>query len=150
MSSSNLSYDAHGNTTQLDDQVMTYDVADRHLTTTVGTTTITYTRDATDRIVKRVATDAGVTTTKYLYAGSGDAPWATIDGSGSLSRTVGLPGGAMMLINTGTPGTVWSYPNLHGDEIVTADNSGTRAGGHASYDPFGQPIDPTTGMSRVK
>jgi len=40
---------------------------------------------------------------------------------------------------------VWSYPNLHGDEIVTADNSGTRAGGHASYDPFGQPIDPTTG-----
>jgi RHS repeat-associated protein len=51
----------------------------------------------------------------------------------------------MMLINTGTAGTVWSYPNLHGDEIVTADNSGTRAAGHASYDPFGQPIDPTTG-----
>ena len=50
-----------------------------------------------------------------------------------------------MLINTGTAGTVWSYPNLHGDEVVTADNSGTRAGGHASYDPFGQPIDPTTG-----
>jgi RHS repeat-associated protein len=53
----------------------------------------------------------------------------------------------MMIITTGgtTPGTVWSYPNLHGDEVVTADNSGTRAGGHASYDPFGQPIDPTTG-----
>jgi RHS repeat-associated protein len=50
-----------------------------------------------------------------------------------------------MLINSGTAGTVWSYPNLHGDEVVTADNSGTRAGGHASYDPFGQPIDPTTG-----
>ena len=40
---------------------------------------------------------------------------------------------------------MWSYPNLHGDEVVTADNSGTRAGGHASYDPFGQPIDPSTG-----
>ena len=49
------------------------------------------------------------------------------------------------LINTGTPGTVWSYPNLHGDEVVTADNSGTRSAGHASYDPFGQPIDPATG-----
>jgi RHS repeat-associated protein len=149
LSSSNLTYDTHGNTTQLDTQVMTYDVADRHLTTKIGTTTvITYTRDATNRIVKRVATDSGVTTTtKYLYAGSGDTPWATIDATGALSRTVGLPGGAMMIITTGgsTPGTMWSYPNLHGDEIVTADNSGTRVAGHASYDPFGQPIDPTTG-----
>ena len=40
---------------------------------------------------------------------------------------------------------MWSYPNLHGDEVVTADNSGTRSAGHASYDPFGQPIDPSTG-----
>jgi len=40
---------------------------------------------------------------------------------------------------------VWSYPNLHGDEVVTADSSGTRSAGHASYDPFGQPIDPVTG-----
>jgi len=87
------------------------------------------------------------TTTKYLYAGGGDAPWATSDGAGVLSRTVALPGGAMMIITTGGAhaGTVWSYPNLHGDEVVTADNSGTRSAGHASYDPFGQPIDPSTG-----
>ncbi len=119
------------------------------MTTTVGSTTsITYTRDATNRIVKRVATDSGTTTTtNYLYAGSGDAPWGTIDGAGVLSRTVGLPGGAMMIITPSGAhaGTAWSYPNLHGDEIVTADNTGTRAAGHASYDPFGQPIDPTTG-----
>jgi hypothetical protein len=83
---------------------------------------------------------------RYLYAGEGDAPWGATDGTGALTqRTVGLPGGAMMLINSGTPGTVWSYPNLHGDEIVTADSSGTRAAGHASYDPFGRPIEPTTG-----
>jgi len=50
-----------------------------------------------------------------------------------------------MQINSGAAGTVWSYPNLHGDEVVTADNSGTRSAGHASYDPFGQPIDPSTG-----
>jgi hypothetical protein len=42
-------------------------------------------------------------------------------------------------------GTVWSYPNLHGDEDVTADNTGTRAAGHASCDPLGQPMDPSTG-----
>ena len=142
-----LAYDSHGNTTTFADQVLSYDETNRHIGTSVGTTTVvTYTRDATDRIVKRVATDSGVTkTTEYLYAGSDDAPWATIDATGVLSRTVCLPGGAMMLINTGTAGTVWSYPNLHGDEVVTADNSGTRSAGHASYDPFGQPIDPSTG-----
>jgi len=147
LSSANLTYDAHGTTTKLDTQVMGYDVADRHLTTTVGTTTITYKRDATNRIIERDSNIAGTATViRYLYAGSGGAPWGTTDATGTLTqRTVGLPGGAMMLINSGTAGTVWSYPNLHGDEVVTADNSGTRAGGHASYDPFGQPIDPSTG-----
>ena len=40
---------------------------------------------------------------------------------------------------------MWSYPNLRGDSIVTADNTGTRTGTVAAYDPFGQPIDPATG-----
>lgn len=148
LSSANLTYDAHGNTTQLGTQVMTYDAADRHLTTSIGSTTvISYKRDATDRIVERDATDSGVTTTtKYLYAGSEDTPWGTVDGNNVLSRTVSLPGGVQMIISSGTtPGTLWSYPNLHGDEIVTADNTGVRSPGHASYDPFGQPIDPVTG-----
>jgi len=112
----------------------------------VPTTVITYKRDVTDRIVERDTTSFSSTTTitRYLYAGG--TPWGTTDGIGTLTqRTVGLPGGAMMLINTGTAGTVWSYPNLHGDEVVTADNSGTRSAGHAPYDPFGQPIDPSTG-----
>ena len=39
---------------------------------------------------------------------------------------------------------MWSYPNLHGDDILTADNSGTR-GVVCAYDPFGQPVDPATG-----
>jgi hypothetical protein len=38
----------------------------------------------------------------------------------------------------------WGYPNLHGDDIVTADAAGGRVGSRAKYDPFGQPIDPTT------
>ncbi len=38
----------------------------------------------------------------------------------------------------------WSYPNLHGDVILTADQTGLRSGRYA-YDPFGQPIDPVTG-----
>jgi RHS repeat-associated protein len=39
---------------------------------------------------------------------------------------------------------VWSYPNIHGDVIVTADGAGARTGGLTSYDPFGQIADPTT------
>jgi hypothetical protein len=38
----------------------------------------------------------------------------------------------------------WGFPNLHGDVIVTADGSGVRVGARSVYDPFGQPIDPTT------
>jgi RHS repeat-associated protein len=56
---------------------------------------------------------------------------------------VSLPGGASVTIPaSGT--VVWSYPNLHGDSIITADSAGVR-GQLCSYDPFGQPIDPTTG-----
>jgi len=143
-----LAYDAYGNTTTLADETLSYDSSNRHTQTKLGTTTtITYKRDATDRIVERDTNVAGTTTAiRYLYSGSGDTPWGTTDATGTLTqRTVGLPGGAMMLINSGTPGTVWSYSNLHGDEVVTADNSGTRSAAHASYDPFGQPIDPVTG-----
>jgi len=131
-------------------EAISYDSTDRHTGTsfpvTVPTTVITYKRDVTDRIVERDTTSFSSTTTvtRYLYAGG--TQWGTTDGTGTLTqRTVCLPGGAMMLINSGTAGTVWSYPNLHGDEVVTADNSGARSAGHASYDPFGQPIDPTTG-----
>jgi len=145
-----LAYDGHGNTTTLADETISYDSTDRHTGTSfpvvVPTTVITYKRDVTDRIVERDTTSFGSTTTitRYLYAGG--TQWGTTDGTGTLTqRTVCLPGGAMMLINTGKAGAVWSYPNLHGDEVVTADNSGTRSAGHASYDPFGQPIDPSTG-----
>jgi len=46
--------------------------------------------------------------------------------------------------DSGSP-EVWSYPNLHGDVVVTTDGTGMRTGTLASYDPFGDPIDPTTG-----
>jgi RHS repeat-associated protein len=58
-------------------------------------------------------------------------------------RTLSLPGGVTVSIQGTTQ--VWSYPNLHGDVIITTNSAGTRQGGVASYDPFGQPIDPVTG-----
>lgn len=68
-----------------------------------------------------------------------------LDGAGAvLQVTVSLPGGAS-LIRT-DEGDRWSYPNLHGDVILTADGGGARVGVRASYDPFGQPVDPVSGL----
>ena len=40
---------------------------------------------------------------------------------------------------------MWSYPNLHGDSIISADSSRVCGAELSSYEPFGQPIDPSTG-----
>jgi RHS repeat-associated protein len=53
-----ITYDAHGNTITLGRQQMTYDGADQHLTTQLGTTVqVAYTRDATGRIIQRTEVD---------------------------------------------------------------------------------------------
>jgi len=50
----------------------------------------------------------------------------------------------LVSVPAGGGSATWSYPNVHGDVILTADGSGTRTGSYA-YDPFGQPVDPVTG-----
>jgi RHS repeat-associated protein len=135
-----LAYDAHGNTTVLADQAMTYDVADQHLTTVVtGGPVIAYLRDVSGSIVQRTETPpTGPAVVTRYTAG------AILNGSGAvIQRTLSLPGGASRT-DDGT--TVrWFYPNLHGDVIVQADDVGARTGTRTAFDPFGQPIDPTTG-----
>ena len=134
-------YDADGNTTTLGAQTLAYDGADRHLTTTAGATTVSYDRDATDRIVARRVNGSVVAT--YGFAGPGDSP-AFVDattgvlGATVSSRFVSLIGGAS--IDKGaTGGDVWSYPNVHGDTMVSADALGL-AGATYAYDPFGNPL----------
>jgi RHS repeat-associated protein len=130
-------YDANGNTTVLGAQVLTYDGANRHLSTTVGSTIVRYLRDATDRIVSR--TENG-TTTRYGYIGAGDTPDLVQDGSGNLlQRTIGLVGG--VIVTKQTSGDVWSYPNIHGDIVATANASGAKQGSTLVYDPFGQVLN---------
>lgn len=134
-----LAYDSHGNTTTLADQTITYDASDQHLTTTVvGGPTITYLRDVTGSIVQRTSVEGTITEVVRYTTG------AVLDGNGAvLQRTQSLPGGASRT-DDGTT-VKWFYPNLHGDVIVRADDSGTRVGARATFDPFGQPIDPVTG-----
>jgi len=159
LTTGNLTYDTHGNTVKLADQTLVYDVSDRHVGTTLTDgTTVSYARDATGRIVSRSSAPPGgpVSTIRYLFAGGSlfgvsNAPPGTATGPGTLlERELPLPGGVSVTIPTGTPATPgaassWSYPSLHGDVIVQADATGLRVGVRASYDPFGQPIDPVTG-----
>ncbi|MBX3100107.1 MAG: hypothetical protein KF761_11060 [Salinibacterium sp.] len=70
-----LVYDAHGNTTVLADQTLGYDVADRHMTTTLSDgTTVAYVRDVTGRVVSRVTDAPGTvndSTFRYGFAAGG-------------------------------------------------------------------------------
>jgi RHS repeat-associated protein len=79
----------------------------------------------------------------YGFTGGGDSPGLTLDGAGALlERTLGLPGG--VVFTKRETGGVWSYPNIHGDVIITADDAGTGDAALRFYDPYGQPLDETT------
>jgi RHS repeat-associated protein len=134
-----LAYDAHGNTTRLGDQTISYDVSDRHIKTVVdGGPTITYVWGPAGDIISRTSSTGEVT-----RFSSG----LILDGSNHfVQASGGLPGGATMIVtSTGVADAGWSYPNLHGDVILTADKDGYRTGRFA-YDPFGQPVDRVTGL----
>lgn len=102
--------------------------------------------DVTGRIVARTVTPlAGPgNTVRYGFSGGGDSPdWTLTTGGGVTEHTLVLPGGAV--VSQQATASTWSFPNIHGDVIVTADGTGNRQGQIALYDPFGNPIDPTTG-----
>ena len=150
----NLAYDARGNTIKLADQDLVYDSANRHTSTAIsGGAKVAYTRDASNRIVTRTSTNAAGTSTvlKYAYTGDGDTPdmvlvsgTTTSTGVTLSQRYLTLPGGVLVSVPlSGEP--TWSYPNIHGDVVVTANSTGTRTGKLTTYDPFGQIVDPTTG-----
>ena len=135
-----LVYDGHGNTTRLADQLLGYDVADQHVSTTLDDgTVIVYVRDVSGSIVQRTQTPPSGPGFVTRYTAG-----AVLDGAGAVrQRTVGLPGGAS-LTDDGTT-VEWFYPNLHGDVILQADEGGARVGVRSAFDPFGQPVDPATG-----
>ncbi len=140
-SSPSIVYDSHGNTTKLGNQTMVFDHQNRHMKTTVVdggvTTVITYKRDATGRVVSRETSDGTTSSTvQYLYSSGG--LFAVKSGS-TFQFSLALPGGVNVTAKSATDQS-WSYPNLHGDVILTADHEGVRVGARFRFDPFGQPI----------
>ena len=137
-----FAYDSAGNTTTVGSDTMSFDGANRHLTTVNGSTTVEYTRDASGRIVTRSVN--GSIAAKYAYTGSGDTYDLTLNAAGTVTEaTIALTGGALY---TWRPSSaeVWSHGNTHGDLTITTDNSGTQTGTTGSYDPFGNPLGATT------
>lgn len=160
-----IAYDRHGNTTRLSDQTLHYDVADRHMQTTLtpsadGVSSVTYVRDVLNRIVARTEVKNGVSaTTRYGYTNGSDTADLILDAESKvIEEVLALPGGVVLTDRPGVangPGAdVWSYPNVHGDVVVTTNAWGGRHN-HENvvatvpatfrYDPFGQPIDPSSG-----
>jgi RHS repeat-associated protein len=76
--------------------------------------------------------------TKYSFTGPGDSSSVTLDNALALTeRVVGLAGGA--IITKRSTGDVWSYPNIHGDIMLTTDNAGVSTGLNY-YDAYGLPL----------
>jgi RHS repeat-associated protein len=152
-----ITYDSHGNTTQYTQGGTTtylgFDSADRHLTASTTSNdptqvaTIGYTRDATNRIVRRDATTGDPqTTVLYGYTGSDDSADLTLDTNKRLlSRSLSLPGGVLLTFTY--PGGVatpeYDHVTIRGDICLSTDNTGHQAGNLYTYDPYGQPITTT-------
>ncbi|MBX3087516.1 MAG: hypothetical protein KF742_03420 [Cryobacterium sp.] len=143
LASQDLTYDGHGNTTRLADQELTYDIQDRHIATILDSgDQVTYLRDATGMIVSRTQT-VGSTTDTYRYSTGGVD--SVLDEAGNLLQyTLSLPGAVTVTVKP--TGELWSYGDLYGNTIISTDEDGTRLGDRFDYGPFGQPIDPTTGL----
>jgi RHS repeat-associated protein len=132
-----LAYDAHGNDTTIAGETHYYDAQNRHTETKKGTTDVVYRRDASGRIVERDLN--GVVQAKYSFGGPTDSASAVLDASNTVvERDIPLPGG--VLLTKRAAADVWSYPNLHGDLVASANSAGVKQGTTAISDPYGNPI----------
>jgi RHS repeat-associated protein len=137
-----VTYDSHGNTATIGNQTLLYDGGDRHMATKVGgVEVVRYLRDATGRIMSR--TD-GATVVHYGSAGPTDSSSFTMDAANTVTeRSIGLIGGVLLTKRGGVLplNDVWSYPNIHGDVVATANYLGVKQAAFA-YDPFGNGAAP--------
>ncbi|MEV7766520.1 PA14 domain-containing protein [Microbacterium sp. NPDC086615] len=145
VSSGELAYDARGNTTRLADLLISYDADNRHVaTSTAAGSKVSLVRDGLGRVVSRTVDPAGdvpAVTSRYVYAGAGDSPWAVVSGDAAATVFLSLPGGVTVDVPA-SGGASWSYPSLQGHTLTTGD--GASASGVQVYDPFGQPLAPVT------
>jgi RHS repeat-associated protein len=166
-----IQYDAHGNMTHMTAPTSTvsetyfyYDSSDRssgyeQYTSGGNGVGLYYDRDARGRIIARYKsnisnwnwTDAG--DWYYHYTGDGDTADYVADGTNIIEKTLQLPGGVSLTVKpqqTGNANKQYSLPNIHSDNILTANAAGTNtSNGNGPlnsfvYDPFGSPLTGST------
>jgi len=127
-----VAYGPRGEVAGLAGDSFTYDIAGRHVSTSNGSVSVTYQRDAAGGVVSR--TDASGT---WRFSGS-----AVLDVSNAVvERAVTLPGG--VVVTKRSSGDVWSYPNLHGDTAAVASSAGVKVGSTAIFEPWGTQVSGT-------
>jgi RHS repeat-associated protein len=143
-----LTYDSHGDSTGLANESLTYDETGRHLSTTTtggAASVVTYTRDASGAMIGMTTTGATSNAVRYS-SGAGLQFTLNADLTAVNETTMSLPGGVTVSLRPANA-QVWSFPDLHGDDVATTDgNSARTSTALAMFDPFGDQIDPVTGL----
>lgn len=109
-----------------------------------ATTSVTYVRDVTDRIIARKVN--GNLNACFSYTAGGDTPDQTLAPSGSSCSTTvtetvsGLPGGATLTSRWNSTTDVWSLSNIHGDTLAITNGNGVKQGTTLTYNPDGQAL----------
>ncbi|GHG14283.1 hypothetical protein GCM10017567_35000 [Amycolatopsis bullii] len=150
---SGFGYDTDGNTTgwtAADGSATTlaWDGSGRNIgakTTGAGAADIAYTRDATNRIVRRDPRDCdNNTVVRYGYTGDGDSADLTLSTGGRLTTlSLTLPGGVLYTSKVGSDGAftpAFDHPSIRGDLVLSTDAAGHQAGELRTFDPYGQPL----------
>ncbi|MDT7800397.1 MAG: hypothetical protein QOI78_3830 [Actinomycetota bacterium] len=153
---SGFTYDTDGNTTgwtAADGSTTTlaWDGSGRNIgakTTGANPADIAYTRDATNRIVRRDPRDCdNNTVVRYGYTGDGDSADLTLNAGGRLtSLSLTLPGGVLYTSKVGSDGAFmpsFDHPSVRGDLVLSTDAAGHQVGNLRTFDPYGQPLAPS-------
>lgn len=144
-----VQYDENGNTAQYThDGHTTYfswDGADRNVAVrTLGPdpAEVGYTRDATDRIIRRSATVGDAMTEVYYgYTGDGDSAEFALDNTKKIvTRSVSLPGGVLHTLKPTATNSMYDLPTIRGDLVLTTNNSGLKVGDLRFYGPYGESL----------
>ncbi|WP_449407471.1 hypothetical protein [Microbacterium maritypicum] len=122
-----------------------YDWADRLQSSTVtgaipGASSVTDGVGASEIVYDARGNTIRLADMQFAYdAASGDAAWGQTTGT-DRTRSMGLPGGVSWTNQAGA--VTWSFPGLGGHGLIT--RTGGTNGALLLWDPFGQPVDPTT------
>jgi RHS repeat-associated protein len=129
-------YDANGNERTAGSATYAYDLADRLVAATVGTTTVTYTWSG-DGVRLSAATGTGAATTIFLVDRAMALPSVALerDGTGTVLRTDIYGLGRISVINA-TGGIAYEHTDALGSVTDLVSSSGVPLG-WAEYGPYG-------------